>query len=262
LTTKPVESPQFTAVLPTAMHHAFASCSTPGDGQPATNAGLCNPSGLAFDAQHRLYVSDTSFQRVRRVSTGADTAITAAADEIITTFAGTGSCTFSGNGMSAVTADLCYPRGIAMDGQDNLLIADSSNHQIRRVGATTGIISTVAGSGEAGLKGDGGSATGLRIRVSAPDFIPNDAPFVIVASRLQLNGVVTVLNTLSAPDAFTVRAGADGIGFGFRVAQPLSIDLTSSNPGAVTVTSSVTLADNATTSATATETVAGTGSAR
>ena len=78
---------------------------------------------------------------------------------IITTAVGTGEKGFAGDGGPASEARLNGPFDIAFDGNGNLYFSDTFNHRIRRVEAATGIVSTVAGNGEAGYGGDGGPAT-------------------------------------------------------------------------------------------------------
>lgn len=120
-----------------------------GDGSDATLASFISPAGIALDSRGNVYVADSEAHRVRKID-----AIT----EIISTIAGTGVPGFSGDGGSAVTAMLSSPFGIAIDGEDNLYIADSSNQRIRKVDLGTGQITTVAGSGNFGFQGDGSPA--------------------------------------------------------------------------------------------------------
>jgi len=70
----------------------------------------------------------------------------------IATIAGNGSGTFSGDGGSAAIASLSYPRALAIDSSGNLYISDVGNQRIRQV-SRTGIVSTVAGNGIAGIPG-------------------------------------------------------------------------------------------------------------
>jgi sugar lactone lactonase YvrE len=121
-----------------------------GDKGPATSAGLSNPYDVAVDASGDMYIADTSNCRIRMVtkSTG-----------IITTVAGDGSIWYRGDGGPATSAGLGYPRGVAVDASGNIYIADTSNYCIRLVTRSTGIITTVAGDGTAGYRGDGGPAT-------------------------------------------------------------------------------------------------------
>jgi sugar lactone lactonase YvrE len=122
-----------------------------GDGGPATSAQLRYPAGVAVDAGGNIYIADTQNDRVRKVSTGG----------IITTFACNGEGGTSGDGGAAASAS-CYPTGVTFDSAGNLYITDQTNARVRKVTASTGIISTVAGGGPGGtfsFGGDGGVAT-------------------------------------------------------------------------------------------------------
>jgi sugar lactone lactonase YvrE len=86
---------------------------------------------------------------------------------LITVVAGTGSSGYSGDNGPATQAQLNHPLGLAFDAAGNLFIAlgnfDARNHRVRKVDAVTGIITTVAGTGEPGFSGDGGKATGAQL---------------------------------------------------------------------------------------------------
>jgi len=121
-----------------------------GDGGPATEARLRGPFGLALNADGDLYVADYADNRIRCV---------AAATGIITTVAGTGTYGFSGDGGLATAASLAGSIDVSVDGGGNLYIADYANSRIRKVTASTGVISTLAGTGDQIFVGDGGPAT-------------------------------------------------------------------------------------------------------
>ena len=120
-----------------------------GDEMPAVEASLAGPSGLAVGMDGTLYVADTFNGRIRAVdlSTGA----------ISTTVGDGGEYRYQGP-REAASKSLSRPSGIAVDRDGNLLITDSDNHVIRRWERATGRIDRVAGIGEAGGGGDGGSA--------------------------------------------------------------------------------------------------------
>ena len=122
-----------------------------GDNGPATSASLYQPSGVAVDSSGNLYISDQDNCRVRKVSSGT-----------ITTIAGTGTCGYNGDNISATTAELNIPSGVALDSNGNLYIGDRSNNRIRMVNSN-GIITTVAGNGVFGHTGDGGPATSAEL---------------------------------------------------------------------------------------------------
>ncbi len=129
------------------------------DGQPATSGSLYGPSGLAVDASGNIYIADSINQLVRKVNTSG----------IMTTVAGNGTvCASStstcGDGGKATAAMFNAPSAVAVDAAGNLYIADSGDNRIREVIASTGIISTIAGSGVACANptaacGDGKAAT-------------------------------------------------------------------------------------------------------
>jgi sugar lactone lactonase YvrE len=120
-----------------------------GDGQPATTASIDSPVGIAVDRAGNIYVADNRSGTVRKVA--ADTGI-------ISRFAGScGICLSSGDGGPATVACLDSVRGLSVDAGENLLIAERL--RVRRVMAGTGIIATVAGSGEKGFSRDGSPAT-------------------------------------------------------------------------------------------------------
>jgi sugar lactone lactonase YvrE len=108
-----------------------------GDGGPATSAELFSPEGVAVNNAGDLFIADTVNNRIRRIDGSSG---------IITTIAGDGKDGFSGDGGSAVAASLSNPRGVAIDDMGNLFIADTDNNRIRRVGVSTGIITTIVGS--------------------------------------------------------------------------------------------------------------------
>ncbi len=123
-----------------------------GDGGLATAASLNHPAGVALDTNGNLFIADAYNCRVRRVD---------ASSGIITTVAGNGEFSFSGDGGPAIAASLWLPIGVRVDTDGNLFIADLYNHRVRRVDASTGIITTFAGSGQSGVSGDGGLATSV-----------------------------------------------------------------------------------------------------
>jgi DNA-binding CsgD family transcriptional regulator/sugar lactone lactonase YvrE len=118
-----------------------------GDGGPAAQAQLNIPQGLAVDSVGNVYIAETLNHRVRRVS----------ADRIITTVAGTGESGYAGDGRPGREAKLSFPTGLAVGSGDTLYIADTGNNVVRQIGAD-GAIHTVAGTGEAGYRGEAGSA--------------------------------------------------------------------------------------------------------
>ncbi len=98
-----------------------------------------------------MYIADQNNQRIRKVTVSTG---------IITTIAGSSaSGSYSGDGGPATSAEFCYPRGIALDLSDNVYISDLCNNRLRKVTVSTGIITTVSGTGSTTSTGDGIPAT-------------------------------------------------------------------------------------------------------
>jgi sugar lactone lactonase YvrE len=121
-----------------------------GDGGPALQAELNEPYGMAIDRDGTLYIVDRLNACIRRVD---------GKTRILTTLAGTGEPGFSGDGGPATQAQMVEPNGICLDGRGHLYIADVRGQRVRRVSLDTGLIDTVAGTGERKDAGDGGPAT-------------------------------------------------------------------------------------------------------
>jgi sugar lactone lactonase YvrE len=132
-----------------------------GDGGAATEAQFNAPEGLAIDSAGNLYVADTGNHRVRRI----------APDGRVSTISGTGRPGYSGDNGPGSAASLWYPKGLALDPQGNLYVADSWNNRVR-VLTSTGLIHTIAGSGVRGYSGDGQPAASARL--SGPSGIALD----------------------------------------------------------------------------------------
>ncbi|MDX2029664.1 MAG: hypothetical protein SF339_03275 [Blastocatellia bacterium] len=117
-----------------------------GDGGPATKAELNEPYEIRFDRRGDLYFVERLNHTIRRVDRRT---------KIITTLAGTGRPGFSGDGGPARQAMLNQPHSIQFDRRGALYICDILNHRIRRVDPASGVIRTVAGTGEKSATPDG-----------------------------------------------------------------------------------------------------------
>ena len=137
----------------TTIAGVVGQCNYNGDGAPATSFHLDRPYGLALDGLGNLYINDFDNCRVRKLVLSTDT---------INTYAGS-SCGFAGDGGPATSAKLNGPTGLAIDSAGDLFIADEDNYRIREVAFSTGIITTIAGTGPDGFAGDGGLATLAKI---------------------------------------------------------------------------------------------------
>jgi len=125
-----------------------------GDGKAAKISQLANPTGLALDGKGNLYIADSGNERIRKVN--LDTGI-------ITTVAGTGERGYTKDGGLAIYAELANPIGLAVDKKGDLFFVDRGNNLVRKINTTTGVISTIAGTGEAGFSGDGELAKNAKL---------------------------------------------------------------------------------------------------
>jgi sugar lactone lactonase YvrE len=134
-----------TGVITTVAGNGSAGYS--GDGGQAVNAQI-QGGPLTVDSAGNIYISERYNNRIRKVSFAG----------IITTFAGNGTAAFSGDGGQATSASINNPGGVTVDAAGNLYIADWGNSRLRKA-SSTGVITTVAGNGNASYSGDGGQAT-------------------------------------------------------------------------------------------------------
>lgn len=185
-----------------------------GDGALATVASLDSPEGIAVDASGNLYIADTHNQRIRRVA--ADT-------KLIATIAGIGSPDRSSDGRSAAAAQLGLPRGLSVDKDGNIYVAETGNHRVLRVDHTSGMLSVAAGTAVQNFAGDGGPAVLAAL----------DSPQALAISPAGLltladtgNARVRKLLSDPAPDTqiLTVAGlGAAATSGGFSLHAPLTV---------------------------------------
>src|SRR5665213_2844289 len=110
---------------------------------------------VAMDAAGNLYIPDAGSQKILKID---------AVTGVVTTVAGNGTNGYNGDGILATSAEIYNPNAIAVDAAGNIYIADYANQRIRKVTASTGLISTIAGTGVYGYNGDSlpGSATQIK----------------------------------------------------------------------------------------------------
>ena len=178
-----------------------------GDGILATSAQLRYPTGVALDGSGNVYIADFSNNRVRKVTVSTG---------IITTIAGTESYGYNGDGILATNASLYSPHTVALDGSGNVYIADRSNARVRKVTVSTGIISTIAGTGYHGYNGDGILAT--TADVHGPQSVALDGSGNVYIAEIWNNRVrkVTVSTGIISTIAGTGYGGYNGDSTGER----------------------------------------------
>ena len=167
-----------------------------GDGGPALDAVMNQPYGLAVDLNGDIYFAQRFDPAVRKIdgSTG-----------IISTVAGTGEFGYSGDAGPGNEAMLREPNDLYLDGRGGLLIADIQDQRIRRVDLETGIITTLAGTGEKSRAGDGMPAA--EASLMGPRAVCMDRQGNIFIAEREGNGV----RKISADGILTTLAGADAM---------------------------------------------------
>ena len=160
-----------------------------GVGGPATAAEFSYSQGIAVNSKGDVYFTDTQNNLVWKVAAGIGT---------ISIVAGMGTSGYTGDSGLATAAELNYPTALGFDAAGNLYITDTDNEVIRRVSATTGVITTIAGNGTGGYKGDSGPATeaelaspvGLALDIAGSLYIADEDNEVI--RKVNLNtGIIT-----------------------------------------------------------------------
>lgn len=173
-----------------------------GDGGPASQAMLKEPNALDFDPQGNLYIADVTDNRIRKVDVKTG---------IISTVAGTGKREFTGDGGPAAQSGIQGARGVAFDRDGTWYICEREGNRIRRVDAKTGIIRTIAGTGQKGYSGDGGPA--LSATFNGPKWVhvgPDRLVYVVDTENQcvrQINPKDGIIRTVAGG-----HAGPDGDG--------------------------------------------------
>ena len=108
-----------------------------------TNAQFNYPSGIAFDNDGNLFIADRDNHLIRRIAAGS-------AGGVSTVAGGSGQAGFID--ATGTDARFSSPVAIAIDGNNNLYIADKNNRRIRKITIATRVVSTVAGSGTDGAR--------------------------------------------------------------------------------------------------------------
>jgi len=165
-----------------------------GDGSVSTSASVW-ATGIALDNENNLTIADGYHGVIRKIN----------ASGIINTIAGIGLGGNSGNGGPATLAAFGLVHGIAYDADNNLYLADATNHIVRRINAA-GIISRFAGDDTAGYAGDDGPA--ITARLDSPYAVAADHKGNVYISDIKAN----VVRKVNAAGIITTYAGTGTIG--------------------------------------------------
>jgi gliding motility-associated-like protein len=176
-----------------------------GDGGAASSSVLNFPIGVYGDANNNIYISDVLNHRVRKIN---------GATGVISTIAGTGASGYNGDGVLATTANISQPSGVCTDVNGNIYLADYGNHRIRKINSSTGIITTIAGTGVNGFFGDGGLATNANLASPSGVFIDlNNNLYIADRSNFRIRKVNLTTGIIStvAGNGISAYAGDGGL---------------------------------------------------
>ncbi|HEY4008765.1 MAG TPA: Ig-like domain repeat protein, partial [Acidobacteriaceae bacterium] len=189
-----------------------------GDGGPATSAEVNEPSGLAIDGAGNIYFADSGNDVIRRID---------AVTNVITTIAGMpGSAGFAGDGGAATAARLSGPQGVAFDAAGNLFIADTGNDIVRKVDATNGTISTVAGEpGEAAYTGEGTATANMLNMPWSVAIGPDGALYIADTGNSRIRRVIGGVISTVAGSNYQTFGGDGGPAIQAALNQPYGVAL-------------------------------------
>lgn len=139
-----------TGIISSVVGEGTPGAKTDPSGTPTIRGLFVAPVGLTYDGKGSLYVADSFLNRIKKVEI---------ATRKVTIVAGKGVNQFCGDGGPAKEACLNQPAGVALDAAGNVYIADAGNDRVRKVDVKTGIVTTIAGTGQRGFSGDNGPAT-------------------------------------------------------------------------------------------------------
>ncbi|MBT4501788.1 MAG: choice-of-anchor D domain-containing protein, partial [Gemmatimonadetes bacterium] len=179
-----------------------------GDGGPASEAAFNFSAAVLADGEGEIYIADTGNDRLRKVDSAG----------IISTVVGGG----LDDGVQATKTMLNAPNDVAVDAAGNIYIADTGNNLIRKVDATTGIITSVAGGGNASYPdyGDGGPATEAVLNSPQGIFVDGDGVLYIADTNnrkiRKVDGDGRISTVAGNPDA-GVSLGDGGPAIGAKL---------------------------------------------
>jgi DNA-binding beta-propeller fold protein YncE len=146
----------------------------PADGADAKDAPLVDPRAACVDRQGNVYILERAGQALRVVDAAGK----------IRTVAGTGKKGLSGDGGPALSATFSGPKHLCIDRDDNVIIADSANHVVRKYTPRDGKIIRLAGTGKKGDSGNGGD----------PLAVPLDEPHGV---HVDAAGTLTIVDSMN-----------------------------------------------------------------
>jgi sugar lactone lactonase YvrE len=208
-------------VAPQLTFSGAAISTVAGDGTAGSGATQVNaPRGGVVDSAGNIYFADSGNNIIRRIDHTSG---------LLSTVAGNGSAGYTGDGTAATAAQLNAPAKVVLDAAGDLYIADTGNSVIRYVDASTGNISTIAGTGTAGYSGDAGQAAAAELNHPQGLFVDLGSHVYVADTGnnvIRYFGKGGLIVTLSGTGT-AGYAGDGGLAFGaaFNAPQSVLVDL-------------------------------------
>ena len=178
-------------------------------------ASFNNPNGIATDASGTVYVADTGNNTIRQITSAG----------VVSTLAGTAGSTGSADATGSV-ASFRSPNAVATDGVGNVYVADTINGTIRKIVASTGAVTTIAGT--AGVLGSTDSTTATAASFRYPNGVAADASGNVYVADTG-NHTIRLITSAGAVSTIAGTAGsygsADGTGAAARFNAPVAVAL-------------------------------------
>lgn len=158
-----------------------------GDGGLYSGACFNYPSTVFFDSHSSMYIVDWANNRIRKIDKSTNE---------LTTIVGTGTAGYNGDNIPAKTASISHPGRMFIDSIDNIYFADAGNNRVRKIDASTGIITTIAGNGTASYSGDGGPATAAALNGPEGVYVNSSGVYITdfenhVVRKVSSSGIIT-----------------------------------------------------------------------
>ena len=192
--------------------------SSTGDGGPSYMATLKGPRALCADTAGNIFIADVVNNTIRKISVNG----------YISTVAGNGTTGSAGDGGPATAAQLSMSGGggVYVDKAGNIYISNTTGQSIRKVTASTGIISTICGTTVGGYSGDGGPASAAKVQgplgicgdTSGNIYFADGANFRI----RRIDAVTGIISTIIGTGS-NAYSGDGGPGISARVSVPRDV---------------------------------------
>jgi trimeric autotransporter adhesin len=188
-----------------------------GDGGPATDARLNEPSDLAFDADGNLLVADASNNRVRRVDRKTG---------VIETVWGNGRAVSGKDGLPAKETAVGHPTGLAVDARGDIFVVDSFGSCILRLDAASGLSRRIAGNGTYNFDLDATNAANAGLPVPSQIRLTSDGDLVVTVTSshaiVRLNPATGAMKRI-AGNGMPGNTGDGGSAREARIEQPAAL---------------------------------------